>query len=93
MPRLGDYGLMDRDSEALHIQDIEGQEVIIQGVDILEGQHGDYVMMSVVVEGGEIVKVMSGGMYVVDALKDAIVKKAFPVETRFEKRGRAWIFD
>jgi len=93
MARLGDYGLKDRESEALRIDDIEGQEVIIQGVDVLEGQYGDFCIMSVVVEGGEIVKVMSGGMFVVDALKDAIAKEAFPVEAKFYKRGRAWIFD
>jgi len=92
MGNLNDYGLKDRDTETLRLEDIAGENVVIQGCDIREGNWGDFAIMSVLRDSGELVPVISGGVFVVDALKDCIAKGGFPVDVCFEKRGRTWIF-
>ena len=93
MARLATFGNTDRDVQTRRIQDIQDTEVVIRDAAIREGNYGEYVVMSIVIEGGEIVPVLSGAMFVVDAIKDVISKKAFPVEAKFTQRGRSWIFE
>jgi len=43
--------------------------------------------MTVVKEGGEILDVMTSAMLVLDALENATVQEAFPVEAMFTLKG------
>lgn len=93
MPRLAEYGLRDRDAVTLRLEDIVGLEVKIMGADFREGNWGDFAVMDVMNPDSEVVTVVTGAIFVIDALKDATAKKAFPLDARFMKRGRTWIFE
>ena len=93
MARLADYGIRDRDAVTLRLEDLEGEEVKIMGAEIRDGNWGDFAVMDVMKEDAEVVTVVTGAIFVIDALKDATVKKAFPLDARFFKRGRTWIFE
>jgi len=93
MRRLGDYGVKNRDTETLRIEDLGNEEVTIQSAEVLTGQYGDYVVMQVIMDSGEMKPVMSGGIFVVDAVTDALQQGAFPLLATFSKRGRSWLFE
>ena len=93
MPRLSAYGTKDRDTTTLRLEDIAGDEVIIRDCDIRTGNFGDFAVITVERDQGELIPVVTGGLFVVDALKDAMAKDAFPVNVRFFRRGRTWMFE
>ena len=91
--RLAAYGKLDRSATAMRLDDIADQEVTITGFRVVPGKFGDFAFIDVVDANGEERLVMSGGMFVLDALIDAKDGNAFPVRARFVKKGRAWIFE
>jgi len=93
MPRLADYGTKDRDAVTLRLEDLGADEVIIQGCDIRQGNWGDFAVLDVLKDTGELVTVITGSLFVLDALKDAIKEEAFPVSVKFFKKGRTWLFE
>ena len=93
MPRLTDYGSRDRDAVTLRLEDLGKEDVQIMNGDIRAGNWGDFAVLDCMKEGGEIVTVVTGALFVVDALKDVIEQQAFPVTAKFAKRGRTWIFE
>ena len=91
--RLSGYGKLDRSATAMRLEDNAEQEVTITGFRVVPGKFGDFAFIDVVDSNGEEKLVMSGGMFVLDALIDAKNAGAFPVLAKFTKKGRAWIFE
>ena len=93
MGRLSEYGTLDRTERALRLDEIADQDVTITDFRLAEGDFGEYAFINVTTETGENVTVITGGMFVIDALKDAKAQKAFPLQAKFHRSGRAWVFD
>jgi hypothetical protein len=93
MARLKDYSSFDDSLEVMAIEEIEGQEVSIEGAQFTEGKYGEYAFMAVTLEDGSKVKVMTGARFILEALHKAEDEKAFPVDASFVKKGRAWLFE
>ena len=93
MARLANYGTMNRDMETKRLEDIEGKEVVIQGAKTAPGKWGDYVLMEVVDPSGEVLTIITGAQFVVDAVKDALAKKELPLNAKFFRKGRTWLFE
>jgi len=91
--RLAEYGKINRDARAVKLDDLVGTEVTITSFRIVKGKFGDFAFMDLVLETGEAVAAICGGQFVLDALQDAQAKRAFPVVTRFYRRGNAWMFE
>ncbi len=93
MPRLVEHALKQAEGLPLRIEDIQDVPVTITGVRFNSGQYGPYAVMTVVKEGGEILDVMTSAMLVLDALENATVQEAFPVEAMFTLKGRTWTIE
>jgi hypothetical protein len=91
--RLSGYGKLDRNATAARLDDIAGQEVTVTGFRVAPGKYGDFAFLDVVLATGESLLVMSGGMFVLDALIDAKNADAFPLQVSFHKKGKAWMFE
>jgi len=91
--RLAQYGTIDRNAIAERLDDIADREVTILGFRVAEGDFGEYAFVDITDESGEKHTVMTGASFVLDALKDAQAKKAFPLNARFTKKGRTWVFE
>ncbi|MBU1173026.1 MAG: hypothetical protein KKD44_25980 [Proteobacteria bacterium] len=90
--RLAQYGSLHKEKPDFDtLDDIQGHDVLVTGVEWFEGDFGQYVIMSVV-DGDDEIKVRTGAMLVVDALTDAEANDAFPLAVTFKRRGRTWRF-
>jgi len=77
----------------LRLGNIADQEVTITDAKIQTGNYGDYAVMTVVDENGEIVKVITGAELPMDALRSVIETDSFPVQACFTLRGRMWFIE
>ena len=93
MARLVDHALKQAEGVPLRLENIEGQEVTIQSVEFSSGSFGPYMTMQVIVEGGEVLDVMTGAKLVLDAIENAVDADALPCEAKFVRRGRTWLVE
>ena len=93
MPRLIDHALKQAEGVPLRLGDIEGQEVVIQSVEFSSGNFGPYMIMKVIVKGGEVLDVMTGANLVVDAIENAVGADSLPCEAKFYRRGNCWLIE
>lgn len=91
--RLADYGTLERRESLPNLTEIEGLDVTVTEVEWLTGAHGEFAIITAVLDTGEVKRVTSGGMIVVDALKDAEEKQALPLPAKFSRPGRAWLVE
>jgi hypothetical protein len=92
MARLADYGTPLSDLPVQNLEDVEGQELTLTDAHLVEGKYGTYTFITANNAEGEVFQIMTGGSFVVEAIKKVIEAKAFPVEVTFVKKGRAWLF-
>jgi len=93
MGRLLDHAHKQAEGVPLRLPDIEGQEVTVQSVEFNAGTYGPYMVMQVIVEGGEVVEVMTGAKLILDAIENAVEADALPCEAKFFRRGNAWLIE
>ena len=89
--RLSAYGTID--GLAKRLDDIAGVEVTILELEWKTGDWGEYVLIKVTDENGELMTVATSGFLVRDALHDAEDKQALPLVATFTKSGRTWVFE
>jgi len=93
MPRLTNYGTLDRDNSTEALDDVVGLELEISSVEVRNGNFGEYVRFQATDGRGREHTVSTGAFLVVDALKDAAEKGALPLNARFFKKGRTYRFE
>ena len=93
MARLVDHAVKQAEGVPLRLDNIEGQEVVVQSVEFSSGSFGAYMTMKVVVEGGEVLDIMTGEKLVVDAIENAVDADDLPCEAKFVRRGRTWLVE
>jgi len=93
VPSLKDYGTKDRDATTLRLDDIAGEQVTINDAELREGNFGTFAVLSLIRESGELATVITGGLFVLDAIKDVMGQDGFPVTATFFRRGRTWLFE
>jgi len=91
--RLVDYADRQLEGKPLRLDDIAGTEVTVQGVAFGSGDYGEYALLDVVNEAGELLTIQTSAFLVLDALKHALDANEFPVVATFRKRGRPWIIE
>lgn len=79
--------------DILKMSDIEGETVTVTGFVVRDGDYGPCAWMTLERATGDTVKVITGSDAIMQALKAAKDAKAFPVEAKFSKHGRAWGID
>lgn len=92
MARLADFGKIDRGAVSEPIDSVLGLELTIEHAEVRKGNYGEFVLMTCVDKRGTTHHVSTGAFLIVDAIKDALDQDAFPLNARFEKRGRTYIF-
>ena len=90
--RLVGFGKLNRDMATKHVDDLIGIELSIRSVSFKAGEHGEFAVFEAVDEKGERHTVVSGAGFVMDALKDAAEKEAFPIAVKFHMSGRTVLF-
>lgn len=93
MARLVDYAERQKEGSPPKIGDIIGQEVTVTDVQFLNGKFGEYALFSIIDSNGEIQRIQTTGMLVIDALKHAAAEDAFPCEVRFTRNDRTFIME
>ena len=91
--RLVDYADKQLEGKPLRLDDIAGQEVTVKGAAFGHGDYGDYALIDVVNEEGELLTVQTSAFLVLDALTHALENEGFPLVATFRKRGRPWIIE
>jgi hypothetical protein len=91
--RLADYGNMAEGKTLVVMADLEGEDVIIQSFTQARGEHGNFVTMKLTRADGEIATVRTASAYIVQALREAKAKNAFPVAATFTLHGKTWLVD
>ena len=75
------------------VEDLLEMPVDITGVEWRKGPNGEYAVMSVVlVESGAEMKVSTGSMALVAALKVAEAQRQFPFRAKATKHNRMYLF-
>ena len=92
MARLAEYGTPISDLPVISLDDVQGQELHLTEAHLVNGKYGEYVFITANNDEGEVFQIMTGGNFVVEAIKKVIDAKAFPVDVTFIKKGRAWLF-
>jgi len=93
MARLVDYATRQAEGTPPKIVDILDQEVEIQGVEFLSGKFGEYALFQIIDANGEIERIQTTGMLVIDALKHVESEGAFPVEVTFRRKDRTYTME
>ena len=88
--RLIAYSTLQFPEDALRLADIEGQEVTIVTGHTGQGKFGEYAVIEVLTEDGKKTTIVTSGMLVVEAVKNALASESFPVLAKFTRTGRAW---
>lgn len=91
--RLSEYSTFDLTTKIESLDDYQDQEVTVTGCRTAKGAFGDYMMVDIVDKDGELHTISCGGMVVMDALQNAKLHKAFPLEAKFAKSGRTWVIE
>ncbi len=93
MARLVDHAQRQAEGTPPKISDILGQEVSVQGVEFLSGKFGEYALFEIIDDNGEIQRIQTTGMLVIDALKHAEAEEAFPVLVTFKRNDRTYTME
>lgn len=93
MVRLVDYAERQKEGSPPKIGDILGQEVTVQSVQFLTGKFGEYALFEIIDMNGELQRIQTTGMLVIDALKHAEAQEAFPVQAKFVRNDRTFVME
>lgn len=93
MARLLEYAERQKEGGLPKVSDILGQEVRITGVEFLMGKVGEYAIFEIVDDNGELQRIQTTGMLVVDALKHAQAAEAFPLDATFTRNDRTYVIE
>ena len=93
MARLVEYAERQAEGSPPKIGDIIGQEVEVTGVEFKDGKFGEYALFEIIDVNGEIQRIQTTGMLVIDALKHAEAQGAFPVQVTFKRNDRTFIME
>ena len=93
MRRLGEFASDAMQGDLEGLDDIVGQNVTIHSARIAEGKYGDFAIMRVEDVQGITHDVGSSAMFVLTALRQAIASNAFPIQAKFYRRNRTWVFE
>lgn len=88
--RLVSFSTLQFPEDALRLADIEGQEVQIVAARTGEGKFGLYAVLEIETDDGARTTIVTSGMLVVEAIKNALVNSQFPLAAKFTRTGRAW---
>jgi hypothetical protein len=88
--RLVGYSTLQFPEDSLRLEDIAGQEVSILSAHIGTGKFGEYAVLDIERASGDIQTIVTSGMLVVDAVKNALLAPEFPIAAKFSRTGRAW---
>ncbi len=91
--KLGDFGNVRASMDIRKMDDLEGKPVTILSYSIIQGRQGSYAMMRCVDQDGNEFSMSCGGAFVIEALAEAKLENAFPVEATFVRKGRAWLVE
>jgi hypothetical protein len=91
--RLASFGNMAEARSLVTMADLENEEVTIQSFTLARGEHGSFCTMKVLRAGGDIVTVRTASAAILQALKEAKIKNAFPVLATFTQHGKTWLVD
>ena len=90
MPRLSDFAKLQAEGKPYNLDSIAGQDVTITDIGWATGKYGEYVLLTVVDENGEIQNVRSTGFLILDAVRNLQAEGALPCPARFVKNGNTW---
>lgn len=88
--RLIAYSTLQFPEDALRLEDIKDQEVMIVAGRTGQGKFGEYAVLEIETTDGARTTIVTSGMLVVEALKNALVNSQFPLAAKFTRTGRAW---
>ena len=88
--RLVEYSTLQFPENALRLDDIADQEVTIVSGHTGPGKFGEYAVLEILDTDQNPITIVTSGMLVVEALKNAIVANLFPLAAKFTRTGRAW---
>lgn len=92
LKRLAKLGNKDRDIVADKIKDWLDHELVITSAHFKEGEHGEFAVFLATDENEHDHVFVSGAMFVVDALREAIEGNLFPLAAKFYMRGNTVLF-
>ena len=88
--RLTAYSTLQFPENALRLEDIKDQEVIIVDGHVGNGKFGEYASLDVETPDKKHTIIVTSGMLVIEAIKNAITAEAFPLQAKFTRTGRCW---
>ena len=88
--RMAIYATKQLPSDYHKLEEIKDQEVLINGGRTGKGKFGDFAVIEVVLESGEVQEFMTSGFLVIDAIQNAAAADAFPLAAKFTRTGRVW---
>lgn len=89
--RLEDYAERQKQGVPQNLDLILNDPVTVESVEFRNGDYGEYAVLDAVMNTGEVVRVQTGAMLIMDALRNAQAAGAFPVEATFTKEGRLYL--
>ena len=93
MARLLEFAVRQKEGGLPKVSDILGEEVKIVSVEFLQGKVGEYAIFDIVDDEGELTRIQTTGMLVVDALKHCQAEKGFPVDVTFQRNDRTYVIE
>ncbi len=93
MKQLVDFAKRQAEGSPPKIDDILDQKVEIQGAEFLSGEFGEYALFEIIDANGEMLRIQSTGVLVIDALKHAVAEDAFPCQVTFRRPKRTFIME
>ena len=72
-------------TEPEKLEDFEGKELILRNFQFLPGTYGEYVLLDVVDEGGQLHMLSTGGMSILRLLKELDPETDLPAPVKFIK--------
>jgi hypothetical protein len=89
MNKLAKFGQFEGLENVKHVDDIIDQPLTVNDFRLANGRQGTYAFIECVTKDGEVINLMCGGAFVLEALIKAKEAKAFPCEATFYRKGRA----
>ncbi len=93
MKRLAEYAEMQAEGTPPKIVDILDQEVTVTAVQFQNGKFGEYALFEVADKNGEMLRIQTTGMLVIDALKHTDAENGFPVLVTFKRKDRTYTME
>ena len=91
--RLADFGNMAEAKTLVTMADLENEDILINSFTQARGEHGSYVTMKITRAEGDIATVRTASAYIIQALREAKAKNAFPVAATFTLHGKTWLVE